>query len=88
MGLMSVHLLLLSYNKVKTDLAGSIHICLDCIGALNKVYYLPWHHIPSKFYHSGTLKNILVNCSQLTLKRYFFHVKANQDDSVTWEYLS
>jgi hypothetical protein len=41
MGLMALHLLLLSFNKVKPSLQGSVHIYSDCLGALNKVEHLP-----------------------------------------------
>ena len=87
MGLMSVHLLLQSYNMVRTNLAGSVHTYSDCLGVLNKVQYLPPHQIPSKCHHSDIQKTILVDCSQLTFKLYFSHVKAHQDANVAWENL-
>jgi hypothetical protein len=36
-GLLAIHLLLLSISKVLPDLPGSVHIYSDCLGALNKV---------------------------------------------------
>jgi hypothetical protein len=87
MGLLSIHLLLLSFNKVWTSLTGSVHIYSDCLGALNKGQHLPPHRIPSKCRHSDILKNIMVNCSSLTFKRYFSHVKSHQDDATAWEHL-
>jgi hypothetical protein len=80
MGLMALHLLLLSFNKVKLSLGGSVHIYSDCMGALNKVEHLPPQCIPSKCRHSDILKNIMVNCSSLSFKRLFSHVKAHQDE--------
>lgn len=80
MGLMALHLLLLSFNKVKPSLQGSVHIYSDCLGALNKVEHLPPQRIPSKCRHSDVLKNIMVNCTSLSFKRFFSHVQAHQDD--------
>jgi hypothetical protein len=85
LGLMAIHLLLLSFNKVWPNLQGSVHIYSDCLGALDKVENLPPRRIPSKCRHSDILKNIMVNCSDLTLKRIFSHVKAHQDDRKGWE---
>ena len=81
MGLMALHLLLLSVNQVRPQLTGSVHIYLDCLGALNKVEHLPPHHIPSQCRHSDILKNIMVNFSDLSFWRIFSHVKAHQDDT-------
>jgi hypothetical protein len=86
LGLMAIHLLLLSFNKVWPELEGEVHIYSDCLGALNKVKDLPPRQIPSKCRHADILKNILVNnCSGLTFSRLFSHVKAHQDDTKTWE---
>jgi len=41
LGLMAIHLLLLSMNKVHPNLEGSVEITLDCLGALNCISYLP-----------------------------------------------
>ena len=80
MGLMAIHLLLLSVNKTNPSLSGSVHIYSDCLGALDKVENLPPYRIPSKCRHSDVLKNIMVNCSDLSFSRLFSHVKAHQDD--------
>jgi len=66
LGLMAIHLILRSLNEVFTDLQGSVHIYSDCLGALNKVENLPPYHVPTKCSHSVILKNILVNCSNLS----------------------
>ena len=66
LGLMAIHLILQSLNEVFTDLRGSVHIYSDCLGALNKVKNLPPYCIPTKCSHSDILKNIMVNCSNLT----------------------
>jgi hypothetical protein len=47
LGLMAIHLLLLSFNKVWPDLHGAVHIYSDCLGALDKVENLPPRRIPS-----------------------------------------
>ncbi len=48
LGLLAIHLILLSVNKVNPNLLGSDHIYSDCLGALDKVKNLPPHRIPSK----------------------------------------
>ena len=80
LGLMAIHLILLSVNRVDPDLQGSVHIYSDCLGALHRVRELPPHRIPSRCRHSDILKNLLVNCSSYSFERYFSHVKAHQDD--------
>jgi hypothetical protein len=76
-GLMAFHLILLSVNKVNLDLTGSVEIFSACLGALDKVQNLPPSRILSRCSHSDVLKNILVNCSDLTFNRYYSHVSAH-----------
>ena len=66
LGLMAICLILRSLNEVSTDLRGLVHIYSDCLVALNKVENLPPYYIPTKCSHSNILKNIMVNCSDLT----------------------
>ncbi len=73
-GLMAIHLILLAINKINPDLAGLVHIFLDCLGALNKVKDLPPSRVPSSCAHSDVLKKILENCSNLSFERYYLHV--------------
>lgn len=80
LGLMAIHLILLSVNRVRKELKGSVHIYSDCLGALNRVKHLPPHRIPTRCKHSDILKNILVNCSDLSFERIYSHVSAHQDD--------
>ncbi len=68
LGLMAVHLILLAVNKVYPTLTGLVDIYADCLGALDKVSSLPLHRIPSRCQHSDMLKNIMVNCSNLSFK--------------------
>ena len=84
MGLMAVHLLLLAANRVRPDLSGAADIFSDCLGALDKVSSLPANRIPTRCRHSDTLKNIMVNCEDLTFSRRYHHVRAHQDDSVDY----
>ena len=81
-------LILLVVNKVNPGLGGQVHIYSDCLGALDKVMNLPPSHIPSSLAHSDVLKNILVNCSNLTFDRLYSHVKAHQDDTVAYHDLT
>ena len=86
---MAIHLILLAINEVDPNLSCSVHIFSDCFGALDKVKKLPPLQIPTGSAHSDVLKNILVNCSNLSFNRYYSHVEAHQDDhgdylSLTW----
>jgi hypothetical protein len=80
LGLMAIHLILRGINEVHQGLQGLVHILLDCLGALDKVENLPPCRIPTQCSHSNILKNIMVNCSNLSFARIFSHVKAHQDD--------
>ena len=85
LGLMAVHLILLSANKLETRLEGAVKIYSDCLGALHRVAELPPCRIPSRCRHSDVLKNILVNCGCLTFTRTYLHVDAHQDKEKDWE---
>jgi hypothetical protein len=41
LGLMAIHLIILSINKMNRKLSGSMEIVLDCLGALKRVTHLP-----------------------------------------------
>jgi hypothetical protein len=41
LGLMAIHLILLSVNTISPQLLGSITVVSDCLGALKRVTYLP-----------------------------------------------
>ncbi len=84
LGLMAIHLILKAVTKVSSDLTGSMHILLDCLGALNKVKDLPPYRIPTQCSHSDILKNIMVNCSNLSFSCISSHVKAHQDDKLAY----
>ncbi len=88
LGLMAIHLILLSVNKLHSDLSRSIEIILDCLGALKRVTYLPPYPIPSRCHHSNILKTILVHCRKLSFTTYYSHIKAHQDDNKTFAQLS
>jgi hypothetical protein len=88
LGLMAIHLILLSMNKLHSDLSGRIEIVLDCLGALKRMMYLPPYHIPSRCHHSNILKTILVHCQKLSFTTYYLHIKAHQDDNKTFAHFS
>ena len=87
-GLMAIHLILLSVNEVQPNLKGSVHIYSDCLGALNKVRNLPPLQIPSSLAHSDVLKNILVNCTGSSFTRLYSHVRAHHDNKVEYQDIS
>jgi hypothetical protein len=87
-GLMAIHLILLSVNKVQPNLKGTVRIFSDCLGALNKVKDLLPLRIPSSWAHSDVLNNILVNCMELSSTRLYSHVRAHQDDKMVYQDLS
>jgi hypothetical protein len=88
LGLMAIHMILLSINKMHRDLSGSVEIVLDCLGAPKRIVHLPPYRIPSRCRHSDILKNILVNCQGSFFTAFWFHVKAHQDDSVSFAKLN
>jgi hypothetical protein len=87
-GLIVIHLILLAVNEVNKDLTGHVHIYSDCLGTLNMVKNLPPSRIPTRSPHSDVLKNILVNCGNLSFNRYYSHVSAHQDDHNNFTSLS
>jgi hypothetical protein len=88
LGLMAIHLILLSVNKLHRDLLGSIEIVSDCLGALKRVTHLPPYHILPRCHHSIILKTILVHCRDLSFTTHYSHVRAHQDDYTTFAQLS
>jgi hypothetical protein len=88
LGLLAIHLILLSVNKIHRTLAGSVEIVSDYLGALKRVTYLPPYQIPSQCCNSDILKTILVHCRGLTFTTYYSHVKAHEDDQASFSNLS
>ncbi len=88
LGLMAVHLLLLAINKVETELTGTITIYSDCEQAIGSIGSLPTLKIPARFRHPDILKNILVNCSELSFRVEYQHIRAHQDDRTSFHLLS
>jgi hypothetical protein len=88
LGLMAIHLIFLSENKLHSDLSGSVEIVSDCLGVLKRVRYLPPYHIPSRCRHSNILKTILIHCQNLSFTIYYLHIKVHQDDNKTFAQLS
>jgi hypothetical protein len=48
LGLIAIHLILLSVNKIQQNLGVSVEIVSDCLGALKWVTYLPPYWTPSR----------------------------------------
>ncbi len=69
---------------VSPGLTGLVHILSDCLGALHKEENLPPYGIPTKCSHSDILKNIMVNCSNISFTRNFSHIKAHQDEGIKY----
>jgi hypothetical protein len=88
LGLMAIHLILLSINKIHPMLAGSVEIVSDGLGALKRVTHLPPYQIPSQCQYSDILKTILVNCRDLIFTTYYSHIKLHQDDQTSFSNLS
>lgn len=80
LGLMAIHLILSAANKLKSNLKAKVKIFSNCLGALNKVTSLPANRLPSGCKHSNILKNIMVNCSNLSFDCIYLHVEVHQDD--------
>ncbi len=88
LGLLVIHLILLSINKINCNLSGGMEIFLDCLGALKRITSLPPYRIPSRCQHSDILKNLLVNCRDMSFTLYYSHMKAHQDDNKSFKKLS
>jgi hypothetical protein len=88
LGLMAIHLILLSVDRIHGTVAGNVEVVSDCLGALQWVTDLPPYQIPSQCKHSGILKNILVNCHTLSFTLHYQHVRAHQDDATLFKNLS
>ena len=85
LGIMAVHLILVSVNRLNSLLASSVEVVSDCLGVLSRVVNLPPYPIPSRCKHSDILKNILVNCRNLSFSVHFSHIKAHQDDRTSFD---
>jgi hypothetical protein len=88
LGLMAIHLILVSMNWAHKSLLGDVKVVSDCLGALQRVTYLPPYRIPSRCKRSDILKNILVNCRDLMFYIHYSHIKAHQDDTTLFNKLS
>ncbi len=64
-----------------------MEIVSDCLGALNRVSYLPPYRIPSRCRQSNILKNILVHCRDLSFATRYSHIKAHQDNHTSFKNL-
>ena len=57
----------------------------DCGGALIRVAELPPRQIPTQYKHSYVLKNILVNCADLSFGVRYSHVPVHQYDHEAYD---
>ena len=71
LGLMANHLILLSVNELWPRLF------LDNLLALGKVTDLPPHRIPTQCKHSDVLKNIIVDCTDMSFSVQYLHIPAH-----------
>ncbi len=71
LGLMAIHFILLSVNKINQQFSESMEIVSDCLGALKRVTFLLLYRIPSRCCHSNILKTILVHCRGLSFMTYY-----------------
>ena len=88
LGLMAIHLILLSINKVHPQLPGSVEVVSDCLGALKRTAHLPLYRIPTRCRHSDILKTVPVHCCNLSFILHYLHVKAHQDNNTAFVKLS
>jgi hypothetical protein len=88
LGLMAIHLILLSVNKLHRDLLGSVEIVLDCLRALTWVTNLPPYCILLWCRHSDIFKTVLIHCRDLSFMTHYLHIKVHQDDNTTFAQLS
>jgi hypothetical protein len=84
LGLMAVHLLLFSVNRIDKLLKRLVEVVSDCLGALSRVVISRRIGSPPVV----SLMNILVNCRDLTFSVHYSHVKAHQDDTISFDKLT
>ena len=58
LGLMAIHLILVSLHKSRPNLTGAVQIHSDCMGALKTLQSLPESWIPPNWKHADILKTI------------------------------
>ncbi len=88
LGLIAIHLILLSINRMHSNLSTSNKVVLDYLGALKRVTYSPPYRVLFCCQHSDILKNILANLRGLSFTTFYSHLKAHNDDSVSFAKLS
>ncbi len=88
LGIMAIHLILLSVNKLHRDLSGNVEIVSDCLGVLKRVMHLLLYCVPSRCRRSNILKTILVHCRDLSFTTHYLHIKAHQDNNTMFAQLS
>ncbi len=55
LGLMAIHLIILSVDKMNRKLPGSMEIMSECLGAMKRVTHIPPYRIPSRCCHLDIL---------------------------------
>jgi hypothetical protein len=88
LGLLAIHLIILSINKMNRKLLVSVEIVSDCLGALKRVTRLPPYRIPSRCRHLDILKTIPVHCRGLSFTTYYSYIMAHQDNNASFSKLS
>ena len=56
LGMMTIHIILQSINKMAPSLSGLVTIISNCLGEIGRVEYLPPNRIPRRCKHSDILK--------------------------------
>lgn len=88
LGLLAIHLILLSVDTVTGGLEGLMDIYSDCLTAIWTIGNLPPTMIPARFKHADILKILLIKCAHLTACRRLIHVPAHQDDEEDFDQLT
>ena len=85
---MAINLILLEVNNFSTTSQWRARIYSDCMSVLVTMACITANQIPCQCKHSYILKNIMVNCRDLTFAWSYSHVKAHLDDNMSYQYLS
>ncbi len=88
LGLLAIHLILLAVNKLRPDLAGTVCIGLDCLGALGRVVDLSDDCLLSGTKHSDILKVLILHCQAFSFDCVYEHVEVHQDNQEAYMDLS
>jgi hypothetical protein len=74
-------------NKINPTMKGRVEIILDCLGALNRVLYLPRTESLRDVDTPISSRTSSCTARDLSFAMYYTHIKAHQDDHTSFRNL-